>query len=301
MIDEVTNDLAMQYALGILPKKQVPDFESQLRVDGELQDLVSEYQQINEWDARESPPAAPPVDGYSGILEQLAFGEVEPATSRSRIVPFLGWAGWGLAACFAVAFFITRARNPLVPAPTFQPATGGSSIIVSELTTARPQLTSAPAETVLSRPASGGVELRVLELANLAEAFWSSRLGEDSGGGARALLADARLRSREATENRSEGFTVFDRELRIGVIALDDLPEMKPNRSYHIWANGQPGEAPVWAGIIPVGESDGGMFFFDLTDSAADLIQSQNLSFFITEESSTTPRSPTGRVVLTGL
>ena len=301
MIDEVTNDLAMQYALGILPRKQVPDFESQLRVDGELQDLVSEYQQINEWDARESPLAAPPVDGYSGILEQLAFGVVEPASHRSKMIPFLGWAGWGLAACFATAFFITRSQTPSVPALAGQPATGASSIIVSELTNARPQLTSASSQTVLPRTAPGGVELRVLELANLAEAFWSSRLGEDSGGGARALLADAKVRSREASENRSEGFTVFDRELRVGVIALDDLPEMKPNRSYHIWANGRPGEAPVWAGIIPVGESDGGMFFFDLTNSAADLIQSQNLSFFITEESSTTPQSPTGRVVLTGL
>jgi anti-sigma-K factor RskA len=301
MIDQEINDSAIQYALGILPRKQVPDFESQLRTDPALQDLVSEYQQINEWDARESAVVQPPVDGYSRILERLASGAVNPVPTRSKVVPFLGWAGWGLAASFAAAFFIARSPVSTGSPVAAVPAAGSSSIIVSELTTARPQLTAAEATAPALRPAAGGVELRVLELANLAEAFWSSRLGEDSGGGARSMLADARLRSSQVGESRSEGFTVFDRELRIGVIALDDLPEMKPNRSSHIWANGGHGEAPVWAGIIPVGESNGGMFFFDLTDSAADLIQSQNLSFFITEESSSLPQKPTGRVVLTGL
>ena len=82
---------------------------------------------------------------------------------------------------------------------------------------------------------------------------------------------------------------MFDRELRMGVIAVDALPRAKPNRSYHIWARRGPEETPVWAGTIPVGESDGGLFFFDLTDSAVEVIQAQNLSFFITEESTLTP------------
>jgi len=297
MIDQVTNDLAVQYALGILPRKQVPEFESHLKGDAELQDLVSDIQRINEWDAAESVPVEPPIDGYSGVLEQLSARPMPATEARNNLIPFLGWAGWGLAACFAAAFFIIRTSGPSEVALASAPVVGSSSIIVSELTAARPSLTSASAPA----PASGGVELRVLELANLAEAFWSSRLGEGTGGNARTMLADAKLQTGETPHSNSEGFTVFDRELRMGVIAVDSLPDAQPNRSYHIWAHRGAGEPPVWAGTIPVGESDGGLFFFDMAQSAIELIQAQNLSFFITEESSLTPDRPEGRVVLTGL
>lgn len=301
MIDEATSDLAVQYALGILPRRQVHDFESQLRIDSELQEFVSDLQEVNEMDARESPVVAPPIDGYSRILEQIAPVAVQPKLTRSNIVPFLGWAGWGLAACFAAAFFVLRSVSPSNQVTVADSSAGSSSIIVSELTRARPQLTSASGTTSNPPLASGGVELRVLELANLAEAFWSSRLAEDSGGGARAMLADAKVITGESSENLSEGFTVFDRELKVGVIAVDDLPEMQPNRSYHIWARRGANEPPVWAGSIPVGEANSGMFFFDLTDSDPDLIRAQGLSFFVTQESSSTPDRPEGRVVLTGL
>ena len=301
MIDEESNDLAVQYALGILPRKQVHDFESQLRVDSDLQEYVSDLQELNEMDARESPVVAPPIDGYSRILEQIAPVAVHPKLTRSNIVPFLGWAGWGLAACFAAAFFVVRSGPRSGEVTVAESSVGSSSIIVSELTNARAQLTSTSTTTSNPPLASGGVELRVLELANLAEAFWSSRLDQDTGGGARALLADAKLRSRESTENRSEGFTVFDRELKVGVIAVDSLPEIQPNRSYHIWARRGTDEPPVWAGSIPVGEANSGLFFFDLTDSNPDLIRAQSLSFFVTQESSSTPERPEGRVVLTGL
>ncbi len=301
MIDEATSDLAVQYALGILPRRQVHDFESQLRIDSELQEFVSDLQVVNEMDARESPVVTPPIDGYSRILEQIAPVAVQPKFTRSNIVPFLGWAGWGLAACFAAAFFVVRMGSPSGEVTVADSSVGSSSIIVSELTRARPQLTSASAATSNPPLASGGVELRVLELANLAEAFWSSRLAEDSGGGARAMLADAKVITGESPEDLSEGFTVFDRELKVGVIAVDDLPEMQPNRSYHIWARRGANEPPVWAGSIPVGEANSGMFFFDLTDSDPDLIRAQGLSFFVTQESSSTPDKPEGRVVLTGL
>jgi len=301
MIDEETNDLAVQYALGILPRRQLPDFESELRVDPDLQELVSDLQELNEMDAFESPLVDPPIDGYSRILEQLAPVALKPRITRSNIVPFLGWAGWGLAACFAVAFFVVRSGLPRGERSMADSAAGASSIIVSELTHARPQLTSTSAPRPSPSPASGGVELRVLELANLAEAFWSSRLGQDTGGGARTLLADTKLRARESAENRSEGFTVFDRELKVGVIAVDSLPEIQPNRSYHIWARRGADEPPVWAGSIPVGDTNSGLFFFDLTDSDPDLIRARNLSFFVTQESSPTPGKPEGRVVLTGL
>jgi len=301
MIDEESNDLAVQYALGILPRKQVHDFESQLRVDSDLQEVVSDLQELNEMDARESPVVAPPIDGYSRILEQIAPVAVHPKLTRSNIVPFLGWAGWGLAACFAAAFFVVRSGSHSGEVTVAESSVGSSSIIVSELTNARAQLTSTGTTTSNPPLASGGVELRVLELANLAEAFWSSRLDQDSGGGARTLLTEVKQRNRESTENQSEGFTVFDRELKVGVIAVDSLPEIQPNRSYHIWARRGTNEPSVWAGSIPVGEANSGLFFFDLTNSDPDLIRAQNLSFFVTQESSSTPDRPEGRVVLTGL
>ena len=193
----------------------------------------------------------------------------------------------------AAAFFVVRSGSPSGEVAVADSSRGSLAIVISELTNAGLQSASS------NLPPTGGVELRVLELANLAEAFWSSRLGQNSGGGARALLADANLRTRESNDNRSDGFTVFDRELKVGVIAVDSLPKTQPNRPYHIWARSGPNESPVWAGSIPVGEANGGLFFFDLTDS--DLIRAQNLSFFVTQESSSTPDEPEGRVVLTGL
>ena len=113
MIDEETNDLAVQYALGILPRKQVPDFESQLRSTQNCRIWSVTFSVSMNGMQRSRRRWMLPIDGYSRILEQIdRRARLHPKRTRTNIVPFLGWAGWGLAACFAAAFFMVRSSGP---------------------------------------------------------------------------------------------------------------------------------------------------------------------------------------------
>ena len=51
--NEELHEIALQYALGTLPESESESFESHLDSDRELQDLVHEWQRVNEEDARD--------------------------------------------------------------------------------------------------------------------------------------------------------------------------------------------------------------------------------------------------------
>lgn len=278
MNNELIEEKAQLYALGILPESEQEEFENQVREDRELQALVHGYQKLGELDAVPGR-REPPFQAYASIMEQIDA----PARSRqgkrpsgSKLASFVTWGGWATAACAALAFGLSIFSEQ-------EGAAAKSDIVLNNLANPRIVAVQTPSEEIT-------VEDRMLELAGLAEAYWFAREGIPSGqfleGQADAEVAEM-----------SGGFTIYDRRYNIGFIAVENLPREAPNKSYHVWAKTKPTAAPVRAGTLPIGDESRGLFFFDLSTLPAGA-SLDSLSFFVTEEESENPVSPSGMVVL---
>lgn len=273
MNNELIEEKAQLYALGILNEDEVEDFESQIREDRELRDLVFEYQRLSELDF-EGEQQDPPFHVFSQIMEK-----VDPVTSKPekkpKVVRFVSWGGWAVAACTVAVFGLGLLDWKKEPA-------GNSDIVLSHLSNPRIVAVNTPSDEF-------EVEDRMLELAGLAEAYWFSREG----------IPDGQLLESEDTEvaELSGGFTIFDRRFNIGFIAVENLPRETDARSYHVWARAGEGATPVRAGTLPIGDESRGLFFFDLSHLPNNATV-DSVSFFVTEEVSPTPPSPSSVVVL---
>ncbi|EDY81640.1 hypothetical protein VDG1235_1258 [Verrucomicrobiia bacterium DG1235] len=279
MNKELIEEKAQLYALGTLPDEEVEDFEAQIRSDRETQGLVHEYQRLAELDAS-SGEAEPPFHAFAHIMEEIdggvaGQGATAPTGSGNKLVSFVTWGGWAVAAC-AVA---------VLGLGLFDEGGGESAesdIVLNNLGNPRLVAVQTPSEEF-------DVEDRMLELAGLAEAYWFSREG----------IPEDQLLESEDTQvaDLSGGFTIYDRRYNIGFIAVENMPREAPNKSYHVWAKTSETAKPVRAGTLPIGEESRGLFFFDLTSLPQDASK-DSLSFFVTEEDSETPLSPSEVVVL---
>ncbi len=280
MNNELIEEKAQLYALGILPESERKEFENQVREDRELQTLVHEYQRLGELHASPAS-AAPSFQAYSRIMEEIdgpsqARGNRLGKAGNSKLVSFMAWGGWAAAACaalvFGMSFFGGKGRSE-----------AHSDIVLNNLANPRIVAVQTPSEDL-------AVEDRMLELAGLAEAYWFSREGIPSG----QLLEGEK--DTEVAEI-SGGFTIYDRRYNIGFIAVENLPREAPNKSYHVWAKTDASATPVRAGTLPIGDQSRGLFFFDLSSLPAGA-SLDSLSFFVTEEDSEDPAVPSQMVVL---
>jgi len=278
MNNELLEEKAQLYALGLLPESEREEFETQIRDDRATQGLVHDYQRIVELDAS-SDESTPSFQVYAGIMDEIDESRSEPLAGTkegsSKLVSFVTWGGWAVAACMVAVFGLG------LVGPGKRSA-GGSDIVVNNLGSPRIVAVQTPSEDVT-------VEDRMLELAGLAEAYWFSREGIPSG----QLLES----SDTEVAQLSGGFTIFDREYNIGFIAVENLPREAPDRSYHVWAKTDGLDAPVRAGTLPIGDQSRGLFFFDLTHLPKEASE-ESMSFFVTEEVSASPLSPSKTVVL---
>lgn len=282
MNSETLEEKAQLYAFGMLPESEREEFEASIRSDRDIQKLVFEYQQLAELDVSSSN-REPSFQLYSNIMEEIdgapsAKSSESQAKRDSKLVPFLTWGGWAAAAC-AVAVFGLGLLSPT------ENRENGSDIVLSNLGNPRIVAVETPSEEV-------SLEDRMLELAGLAEAYWFSREGVPS----EQLLEDEEAEIAQL----SGGFTIYDRRYNIGFIAVENLPRESPDKSYHVWAKTSANATPFRAGTLPIGDESRGLFYFDLTSvpSGTDL---NSISFFVTEEDSETPPSPSQVVVLSDL
>lgn len=280
MNNELLEEKAQLYALGLLPESEKGAFEAQVREDRSIQALVHDYQQVAELDASDEEHE-PSFQVYAGIMDEIDSDrssraeEANSESSGSKLVSFLAWGGWAVAACVATVFglgWLGSGSN----------ATSQSDIVVNNLGSPRIVAVQTPSEEVT-------VEDRMLELAGLAEAYWFSREGIPSG----QLLED----SAAEVAQLSGGFAIFDRQYNIGFIGVENLPREAPDRSYHVWAKTAGLEEPLRAGTLPIGDQSRGLFFFDLTHLPVDADE-DSLSFFVTEEVNPSPSRPSQIVVL---
>src|SRR4029077_714264 len=96
MISEQQQDQAALYALGLLDADEDAAFESELRANAELRDLVRELREAAGDVALTAPSQLPPVSLKQRIMDEMAM-------ETQRVVPMptqrasLGWVPWAIA------------------------------------------------------------------------------------------------------------------------------------------------------------------------------------------------------------
>jgi hypothetical protein len=136
----------------------------------------------------------------------------------------------------------------------------------------------------LSEPSSDP-DQRFIQLAALAANYWDKP-------------ADLPIKQ-NATRGESRGYALFDPSSKQGFVAIEQLPTLKENQRYHLWIVDPSSGRIHDAGILPLKETNRGLYSFALesTDGPA----SDRSNFFVTiENTGVAPRSaePHGEVVL---
>lgn len=288
--NEELHEIALQYALGTLPESGSESFESHLDSDRELQDLVHEWQLVNEEDARDHEQLEPSFRVLSTVMAEIEGGGKLAAKSaksglKSNLVSFLSWGGWAAASGLAVFLGLTIGE-PLNSNGTVAAMLphSGSDILLDDL--GNPDL----ARTLLIGQEQDEFQDRLLELTGLAESYWFSREGLPREGG-EGLDAEA----------FSGGFSIFDRKIKIGVIGIENIPEGRLGTYYNVWARVSEDSDPVWAGTLKSDDAGSRLAFFDLSSNATIKDRDEGVTFFVTEETEKHPERPKGRVVLSGI
>ena len=99
MISEQQQDQAALYALGLLDADEDAAFQSELRANAELRDLVRELREAAGDLALTAPLVLPPASLKERIMGEIATKRVVPMpTERAS----LGWIPWAIAAALAV-------------------------------------------------------------------------------------------------------------------------------------------------------------------------------------------------------
>src|SRR4029078_8606168 len=97
MISEEQQDQAALYALGLLDADEDAAFESELKANAELRDLVRELREAAGDFALTAPSLLPPASLKERIMREIA-------TDTKRVIPTpasrgsFGWIPWAIAA-----------------------------------------------------------------------------------------------------------------------------------------------------------------------------------------------------------
>ena len=100
MISEEQQDQAALYALGLLGTAEDAAFESELRVNAELRDLVRELREAAGDLALTTPSLQPPASLKQRIMREITTKQVVPMPPQQRAS--FGWMPWAIAAGLAV-------------------------------------------------------------------------------------------------------------------------------------------------------------------------------------------------------
>jgi len=99
MISEQQQDQAALYALGLLDADEDAAFQSELRANAELRDLVRELREAAGDLALTAPSVLPPASLKERIMGEIATKRVVPMPAERAS---LGWIPWAIAAALAM-------------------------------------------------------------------------------------------------------------------------------------------------------------------------------------------------------
>jgi anti-sigma-K factor RskA len=213
MIDELKQDLLVQYLLNEVDSSTAEEIRAQLEVDVELREFVWQME-----DAFASMAcAAPPMEPPAGLSQRIL--RLERNNSRSSPAPRskIAWLviPWALAACLTIACVVLALDRAQVQKKTEQ---AGQELLTLQQTNAR------VAE-----------ELGILQKRNVL-----------------AEIKIATLRAQVAAYATATAVVVWDKDQKHGVLQLDKLPPPAPGKDYQLWVIDPKIPQPVSAGVLKV-------------------------------------------------
>jgi anti-sigma-K factor RskA len=214
MIDELKQDLLVQYLLNEVDSSTAEKIRAELEADAEMRNFVRQTEDAFASMAYAAPPMRPPVGLEERILQsERNLSQRSSLAPRSKIVWLV--VPWALAACLAIA------------------------CVVLDLERARLQK---KAEQV-------GQELLALQQKNTRV---EEELGMLQKKNVLAEIRIATLKAQVAAYDAATAVVVWDKNRKSGVLQLERLPPPVAGKDYQLWVIDSKIPQPVSAGILAV-------------------------------------------------
>lgn len=238
-------DQAALYALGVLDPEEACALEQHMASDPALATLVRELQDTLAEIARALPAGTPPAELRARILDHVRQRKGLPKANSLRATGSRSWGslGWGLAAALAVTaawLFTERTRleDSLQVIAANEAAAREQTALAQakaqrlQSDTQRLQASLTATETRLTQL---GVELQSLQQRN-----------------ALAQMQIATLQSTVDEFKQGVAVVVWDSEKHQGILKLDKMPPIAPDKDYQLWVVDPTKPKSVDAGVIKI-------------------------------------------------
>ena len=242
MIDEVKQDLLVQYLLNEVDAPTAEQIRAELEADPELRDFVRETEDAFASIALAAPPMAPPVGLPQRILQlERKIPSVPVAPPRSKIIWLV--LPWALAACLAVAFVLLGLERTRLQKENEQARQELLALqqknarVEEELALLQKESEQARQELLALQQKSARVEeeLALLQKKNVL-----------------AEIKIATLKAQVAAYSTATAVVVWDKDQKNGVLQLEKLPPPARGKDYQLWVIDPKIAQPVSAGILAV-------------------------------------------------
>jgi len=269
MKDEQHEELASLYALELLEGSERADFERELAANEGLQGLVAQLRETTSQLAYTAGPASPPAALRERILATISQKSPAKDGSRTaamrpaagRVIPFrpLLWAGWGLAASFALvaAWYGQRSFS------THRELLNARNAIAFEQAGAKSLQNQLEAERLIASKQANDLKTYLAELDKNRQALISERLSaarqlaELQGRYDLANFKVARLASLLGNTPEAAAIAVWNPQTQEGVLTVEKLPALASNQDYQLWVIDPQYTNPVDGGVFTVDPTTG--------------------------------------------
>jgi anti-sigma-K factor RskA len=214
MIDELKQDLLVQYLLHEVDTATAEQIRAELESNAELREFVRETEEAFASMAYAAPPMAPPVGLPLRILQMERNLSRGPSPApRSKLIWLV--LPWALAACLAIACVVLDLERTRLQKETGQV---GQELLALQQKNVRIE-----------------EELAMLQKKNVL-----------------AEIRIATLRAQVAAYETASAVVVWDKNQKSGVLQLDRLPPPAPGKDYQLWVIDPNIAQPVSAGLLAV-------------------------------------------------
>ncbi len=292
MIDESTNDQAIDFVLGCLPDDQLEAFDARLTADAELRAYVDELREDIALLAYSAPSVALPPSLKSDVIaavrnERLGVAEsASPAsTAASPSAQKSTWIPWAAAAALAIFAGILWTNNQSLMQQSRELAT--QTAVSEDLFKQVASLESK------NRTAAEALNASEKQFAALSEdaADLQAQISSLRDRSAVAEMKVATLTSQ--VDSTYLASIAWSQDEQTGVLNVRRLPKAERGQDYQLWVLDKKQAAPISAGTFTVAPDGSATIEFAPTQSV-----SADSSFAVSLEKTGGSASPEGPILL---
>jgi len=238
-------DQAALYALSVLDPEEARALEQHMASDPALATLVRELQDTVAETTRALPPEAPPSELRARVLDRIRQRRGLPTAKVAHATSPRSWGrlGWGLAAALAVSaawLFTERSRLE----ESLQVFAANEAAAREQTTLAQTEAQRWQSETQRLQATLTTTETRLTQL--------STELQTLQQRNAMAQMQIATLQSTVDEFKQGVAVVVWDSEKHQGILKLDKMPPISPDKDYQLWVVDPTKPKSVDAGVIKI-------------------------------------------------